>query len=90
MLLVLIRGGWHIPYEMPTTNIFGMIYVENLGLVSQLGTSLVVTQLHWYMHLSDYATTFFQLKEIGFHNINFEYMCKAENFMYKTKNECPL
>ena len=63
MLLVLIWGGWNIPHK-PTINIFGIIYGENLGLVNQLGVSLV-TQLHWYIQLLDCATAFFLLKETG-------------------------
>ena len=38
-------SGWLVTYTNKTIDIFGMIYGENIGLVSQIGESLV-TLLH--------------------------------------------
>ena len=90
MLLILIQGGWHIIYKNKSVNIFGMIYGENIGLVIQIGESLV-TLLHCYIHLSNCVTAFFQLKETGSTTPLFntggmpKIPCIAQ-----TQNECPL
>ena len=83
-------SGWLVTYTNKTIDIFGMIYGENIGLVSQIGESLV-TLLHSYIHLSNCVTAFFQPKETGSTTpLSSTGGMPIIQCIAQTKNECPL